>query len=211
MRPSNVNVHLGAHLAMTADLPATCQIALKEWASVLQACARGEQLVLIRKGGLIEPGSGFELVSRQFLFYPTFEHQTVGFLRPTHQRDFEDAIAKQPSDGRLCLELCGSVVSSIQSRDPTLIKRLEPVHIYNDAFLEQRLRWQPEQPLVVVVVRVFRLPSPQRLPLRSHYAGCKSWVELEQPVSLEGATPVLDDQVFDERLTAIRATLSEAS
>ena len=32
-----------------------CATALKEWATVLEAMGRGEQLVLIRKGGLIEP------------------------------------------------------------------------------------------------------------------------------------------------------------
>ena len=192
---------------MRADLPATCQIALKEWASVVQACAHGEQLVLIRKGGLIEPGSGFELVSTLFLFYPTFEHQTANFIRSPNQRYVEDALAHRSSDGQLRLELCGSVVFSTQSREPTLIKRLEPFHIYNDAFLAQRLRWQPEQPLVVAVVRVFPLPSPQRLPLVSRYAGCKSWVDLEQTVSLQGAVPALDDQAFDERLVRIQALL----
>ena len=192
---------------MSASLPATCQLALKEWASVVQACAHGEQLVLIRKGGLIEPGSGFELVSTLFLFYPTFEHQTSNFIRSPNQHYVEDALAHRSSDGQLRLELCGSVVFSTQSREPTLIKRLEPFHIYNDAFLAQRLRWQPEQPLVVAVVRVFRLPSPQRLPLVSRYAGCKSWVDLEQTVSLQGAVPALDDQAFDERLVRIQALL----
>ena len=65
-----------------AAVPGHCAVALKEWATVLEAMAKGEQLVLIRKGGLIEPGSGFELVANTFVFYPTFEHQAVSYLRP---------------------------------------------------------------------------------------------------------------------------------
>ena len=192
---------------MTPSLPSSWQVALKEWASVVAAVERGEQMVLIRKGGLIEPGSGFELVSRQFLFYPTFEHQTVNFIRPSSQRDFDEAMAHKPTDGNLQVRLYGAVEMSTEVRDPECIKRLEPFHISHDAFLAQRLRWQPEQPLVLAVVRAFRLTSPQRLPMVDRYAGCKSWVELDQPIALQGAQPVLDSRVFDERLQQIKAML----
>ncbi|MDP3722190.1 MAG: DUF1802 family protein [Candidatus Omnitrophota bacterium] len=199
-------------------LPATCQVALKEWASVLAACARGEQLVFIRKGGLIEPGSGFEFRAPHFLLYPTYEHQTVTFLRSPFQALFEEAMghlpaapgaaqAGKPADGHVTFELCGEMVYATQSRDADLLKRLEPFHIYNDAFMSQRLRWQPDQPLVIGVIRVLRLPAPVSLPLSNRYAGCKSWVELEQAVSLAGAVPVLDDAVFSERLSRIQALL----
>jgi hypothetical protein len=195
---------------MATSLPASCQIALKEWASVVQACASGEQLVLIRKGGLIEPASGFAFSSTAFLFYPTFEHQTVSFLRSPHTRYFDEALARKPSDGQVHLELVGSVAWSTRILEPALIKRLEPFHVYNDDFLTQRLRWQPDQPLAVAVVRAFRLAAPTRLPVVSRYAGCKSWVELEQAVCLEGATPVLDDQAFAERCSRIQAILDKS-
>ena len=191
-------------------LPSTCQVALKEWASVLAACARGEQLVFIRKGGLIEPGSGFEFRAPHFLLYPTYEHQTVTFLRSPFQALFEEAMSHKPADGHVTFELCGEVAYATQSRDADLLKQLEPFHIYNDAFMSQRLRWQPDQPLVIGVIRVLRLPAPVSLPLSSRYVGCKSWVDLEQPVSLAGATPVLDDATFSERLSRIQTLLKPA-
>ncbi|MBI4322818.1 MAG: DUF1802 family protein [Candidatus Omnitrophica bacterium] len=191
-------------------LPPSCQVALKEWASVLAACARGEQLVFIRKGGLIEPGGGgFEFRAPRFLLYPTYEHQTVAFLRSPFQALFEEAMGQKPADGRVAFGLCGEVVYSTQSRDADLLKRLEPFHIYNDAFMSQRLRWQPDQPLVIGVIRAWRLPAPVSLPLSSRYAGCKSWVDLEEAVSLEGATPVLDEHTFAERLSRIHAILGK--
>ena len=184
-----------------------CRTALKEWAGVVDAFLRGEQLVLIRKGGLIEPGSGFELQAEQFVFYPTFEHQTVTFIREPHRAGSEAILGRKPTDGVLRIDGYGRAVHSAQVRDPAVIKRLEPFHLYNDAFLQQRLKWQPEQPLVVVAVRAFRLPSVLELPIAPHYAGCKSWVELDTAVSLAGAAPVLDDAAFDARLRQIHALL----
>ncbi len=192
---------------MPAALPSTCQIALKEWGSVLVAMARGEQLLLIRKGGLADGTIGFELLSDTFLFYPTFEHQAVKYLRAPYSGYLDEALQQRAPAGHVRLDLAGLVVASVQSRDATVLKRLEPFHVYNDAFLAQRLQWQPDVPLVITVVRAFRLPAPQIIPVVERYAGCKSWVELEQPVSLEGATPLLDDHVFRGRLAQLHAVL----
>ena len=188
---------------MTAT-PAACQMALKEWASVLQAMERGEQLVLIRKGGLIEPGSGFEVLAEELVFYPTFEHQTVNYVRPPFAGYFDERAARRPEPGRVRFDLFGRIVHSVRTMDASVIPKLAAFHIYNDAFVTQRLKWQPDQPLMIAVVRAFRMP-PAELPVVDRYAGCKSWVELDHPVNLAGAVPVLDDAAFQERLTAIRA------
>jgi len=191
----------------TAELPSACATALKEWATVLEAMARGEQLVLIRKGGLVEPGRGFELLSPAFAFYPTFEHQAVGYLRAPYQRYFEEARQRRAPEGEVRIDLIGAAVSSVQSSDPAIVQRLEPFHIYNEAFVTQRLKWQPEEPLAIVVVRVFRLPSPQVLTVTPRYAGCKSWVDLEVPLPVAGAVPVLDEAAFQQRVQALRPLL----
>ena len=182
-----------------ARVPATCATALKEWATVVEALGKGEQLVLIRKGGLIEPGSGFELVSNSFVFYPTFEHQAVNYLRPPFARYFDEASARRLPEGQVRVDLCGVAVSSVSSRDPAVVERLRDFHVYNDAFLSQRLKWQPEQPLVIAVIRAFRLAVPHTLTVAPQYAGCKSWVALESAIPLTGATPVLDDAAFQQR------------
>lgn len=184
-----------------------CQAALKEWATVLLAIERGEQLVVIRKGGLIEPGSQFEWAARQFVCYPTFEHQAATFLRPPFDGYFDEALKRRASDGQVRFDLYGEVVDSVASADPTLVKRLEPFHIYNDAFLQQRLKWQPQQPLVIAVIRAFRLSAPQVVPVIDRYAGCKSWVDLDHPIAVEQAQPVLDDTAFHARLQTIRSML----
>ena len=188
-------------------LPAQCAVALKEWATVLEAMVRGEQLVLIRKGGLIEPGRGFDLMAPSFVFYPTFEHQAVNYLRPPYRPYFDDAAGKRAPEGQVRFDLVGLAVSSVQSKDPAIVDRLAAFHVYNEAFLSQRLKWQPDHPLTIVVIRAFRLAAPRTVPLAPRYAGCKSWVELESPIVLEGATPVLDDAAFHERLQGLTPLL----
>ncbi len=188
-------------------LPATCRMALKEWASVLMALERGEQLVLIRKGGLIEPGSGFELLSDVFVFYPTFEHQTVNFVRPAYASYLPEALARRAPEGQVRVEWCAKAVASVQSKNPAIINRLSAFHIYNDAFQTQRLKWQPDQPLAITIVRVFRLVSPQLLPVSPRYAGCKSWVELDTELSLGGAAPAMPESTFSQHRATLQTLL----
>src|SRR3954447_14252178 len=49
--------------------------ALKEWASVISVLSTGQQVVLLRKGGIVEAKRGFELLHPEFLLFPAFEHQ----------------------------------------------------------------------------------------------------------------------------------------
>ena len=193
---------------MAGTLPASGAIALKEWATVLEAMSRGEQLVLIRKGGLIEPGSGFELVTDRFVFYPTFEHQAVHYVRPEFRRYFDEALPHRAPEGQVRFDVVGVATHAVQSSDPGIVERLSPFHIYNAEFVTQRLKWQPDHPLSIVVVRAFRLAAPQVISTVPRYAGCKSWVELEAPVSFAGAHPVIDDGAFQRRAEAVQALLA---
>src|SRR3989338_7298440 len=140
-------------MATTSHIPTQCTTALKEWATVLEAMGRGEQTILVRKGGLIEPGSGFELISNAFVFYPTFEHQAVNYLREPHRAYFEQAASQRAPEGQGRIELFGLAAASWQVRDPAVLDRLREDHIYNDAFLSQRLKWQPDMPFVIAPAR----------------------------------------------------------
>ncbi len=187
-----------------------CSMALKEWATVLEATARGEQFVLIRKGGLIEPGSGFEVISPSFVFYPTFEHQAVKYLRGPYQGYFEAASHTRAPEGKVTFEIFGQAVHSLQSMDGSIIERLSPFHIYNDDFFTQRLKWQPNQPLAIVIIRAFKITPPVTIDVAAQYAGCKSWVELEESVSLGQLTPIVDDAAFAKKRREIEVLLKTA-
>ena len=44
--------------------------ALKEWELAIRALAEGTQIVLLRKGGIVEETGEFDVVSPHFLLYP---------------------------------------------------------------------------------------------------------------------------------------------
>lgn len=189
---------------------ASCTIALKEWATVLEAMNKGEQTVLIRKGGLIEPGSGFEVIARDFVFYPTFEHQAVNYLREPYRGYFELASRTRVPEGKVTFQIFGQAVHSVQTLDASIIERLAAFHCYNRDFVTQRLKWQPDQPLAIVIVRAYRMKAPVTVNVAPQYAGCKSWVELEEPVSLGELTPVQDDASFAQKCSEIKSLLKAA-
>ena len=51
--------------------------ALKEWATVVKALEQGKQTVILRKGGILETASGFNIESKKFFLFPTWEHQEI--------------------------------------------------------------------------------------------------------------------------------------
>ena len=55
--------------------------ALKEWAIICKAAEDGKQVLLFRKGGIMEYRNGFELKYKNFFLFPTFEHQSIDSIR----------------------------------------------------------------------------------------------------------------------------------
>jgi len=168
---------------------------------VIQALADGRQVLLVRKGGLVEPSEGFTFQSKEFLFYPTYEHQAISFVLPEYQAHFPRLAAERRA-GWLRVAYAGRVETVVETHDGEALKRLKDLHIYTDGLLTQRMRWQPEQPLVIGCVRIFRLQESRELPMQDAYAGCKSWVQLAESVPLEGAEPVVSDAAFEQRREA---------
>jgi len=85
------------------------------------------------------------------------------------------------------------------------LRALESRHIWNERFLTVRLNYSPYDPLYVLLLRAYALPDPHVIPMRPAYAGCRSWVTLERPLSTAGAMPALDDEAF----AAMRRALIE--
>ena len=77
--------------------------AFKEWAAVCRALASGRQDVILRKGGIVEPGGEFRLESREFLLLPTFLHQSAEQLIPEARDLLVGIDADRPPPGRIVL------------------------------------------------------------------------------------------------------------
>ncbi|MGB3682299.1 MAG: DUF1802 family protein, partial [Rubrobacteraceae bacterium] len=84
-----------------------------------------------------------------------------------------------------------------------------PHHIWTPEYAESRFKWRPKKPLTMLVLRTYLLPEVVELPYREGYGGCKSWIHLEEPVSVEGARPALDDKEFGRMISPVASLLEE--
>jgi hypothetical protein len=156
------------------DLPTT---AFKEWAVVCRALASGRQDVILRKGGISEPGGGFRLECQRFLLLPTFVHQGPEALVPEARDLLESIDHDRPPEGMVVFTHAASVRAATKITAMADLERFRSRHVWADAVVAERFhRWKDE--LHVLEVAVEPLPSPLALPWHDDYGGCKSWVTL---------------------------------
>ena len=179
--------------------------ALKEWAVVVQALGNGEQILLLRKGGIAEKTPDFVMENRSFYFFPTYEHEKIKDVKLTYQPLFEAIHQNQPSTLRITH--WAEVMEDIPVKDPGKIRKLSPYHIWTEPFIEMRLQYKPESPLHVLLLKVYRLETPKDLPMQSVYTGCKSWVTLDENIPVSSSQPVLQESTLHEKIHQIKKTL----
>src|SRR5262249_3657241 len=78
------------------------------------------------------------------------------------------------------------------------------LHVWSPQTVQARFAYRYPG-LYLLPVRVYRAAGAFDLPETPRYAGCRSWVKLDQDLPTDGATPVRDDKAFD----AVRRTLDE--
>ena len=165
--------------------------ALKEWAVLLEAMAAGRQRFLLRKGGILESSSGFQLECREFAFFPTWEHQQRDWVRPEFQGLFDRAAPAD--DSEIELRYIGRVKQVRRApEDPTALIEAQDRHIWTPEFLRMRYAYRPDLPLYEVETELWELEKPVRTALTDAMRGCRSWVELPNPVVVERARRVVD-------------------
>ena len=188
-------------------LPPVSSLALKEWAVAVNAMAMGDQIMILRKGGIHRDDKEFRVLHRKFLLYPTYEHQKPELLKDDYRQDLQTTLEEDDVDGLVTLTYWTEVTDVFELRDVETLERLAPYHIWTSPYAEKRLHWRPKHPLTVVLLRVYRLQQPQALPVLDAYVGCKSWVDLGHEVPLGHMTPVLNDGEYEQKAEAIRRTV----
>jgi hypothetical protein len=186
------------------SLPAALNVALKEWATVCSALADSRQLLLLRKGGIYESAGEFELDHRHFLLFPTYLHQNLSMLKATEHPGFQPATA-EPSRVRITTAAEVTDILPISSRPA--MDSLNDQHIWAAPLIDMRFNYKPQNPLYLLLVRAYRLAQPIDLENTPAYAGCKSWVPLEQPIATAGSVAVIDDARYQSRRQSILDSL----
>jgi hypothetical protein len=187
--------------------PTSLSIALKEWASVCNALESGRQIILLRKGGIYEAAGEFELENPQFLLFPTYLHQNLKMLKPEAHEGFE-AVGAEPSEVRI--SAAGVVSDIIQLCSRAQMDAIEDEHVWAKPLIDMRFGYKPENPLYLLLVRAYRLHQPIVVANTPSYAGCKSWVPLDEPISTGDAGAVLDDVKYEIRRKKILEAIASA-
>ena len=179
------------------------QTAFKEWAVVVDALNRGEQILILRKGGIREKRTGFQLLTDKFWLFPTQFHQQAEAVTESARRRFENRQSDQ-SDS-VMIESLAEVIDAREMDEWDRIIQLQGQHILKERVIRERFEWGQKKGLFALQVRVSRLDKPITVPLDPAYQGCLSWIELQPPMPQTGFTPVLSDQEFARRSAQFRA------
>jgi hypothetical protein len=162
--------------------------ALKEWSNVIDALGSGEQVILIRKGGIADPKFGVE--AERFYLYPTFFHQ------------------QQSEPEEVTITHWCEVVRSWRVNDLETLYRLAPLVVMSRETLETRYRFRPDQALHVIGVRTLALPHARTIRVKPEYLGCRSWVSVDDEIEVEGSLPALTETELQTRLNRVQALWS---
>src|ERR1044071_2127888 len=119
--------------------------ALKEWAVVCKALETGRQVVILRKGGILEYKQGFEVKHEKFLMFPTFEHQSKDSLQADYADSLDDVINHAPDPGITKLSSYAEAVDVREITDRAILKKLEKFHVWNETYVNARMAYNPSK------------------------------------------------------------------
>ena len=181
--------------------------ALKEWAITGEALARNRQIVLLRKGGLLDEDGHFALEHSQFWLVPTWLHQERGLVKAA-DRDLWYLTPRESDETAKIVYLRHFArVERVWKLDQSAEEALQEVpHIWSAHYLDLRFGYQPEKTLLCAALRVYIASEPIRYELRAQDLGCRSWVELGEPMEAQ-VRPAIGDDEFERQLNEISRVL----
>jgi hypothetical protein len=176
------------------------RVGFKEWALVCEALGRGEQTVLLRKGGIAEGREGFGFRHDEFFLFPTFFHEQLVKVRT--------GVAEIPAarPGEVEIRYFAKLEAQKEITDWSQAAALEALHILAEPVVRERFEYKGAG-LKVAFVRIFRLEPRWILEELPAYGGCRSWVDLPDfPVATQ-FEPVLGEEQHDEIVRRFHAII----
>ena len=167
--------------------------ALKEWATVVKALEQGTQTVILRKGGILETASGFNIESKKFFLFPTWEHQETRYVKPKFHNFLNDVLNKKPDEGFNKITSYAEILFEKDVESNDVIKDLSSFHVWSDEYIQERRNWMPEKPIKAIFLKTIKIPE-FNLSLKPEFSGCKSWIELNSNFQ-EGESALKNDEI----------------
>tara|TARA_Y100000590_G_scaffold34596_1_gene37729 strand:+ start:2720 stop:3274 length:555 start_codon:yes stop_codon:yes gene_type:complete len=179
---------------------------LKEWATVVKALEQGKQTVILRKGGILETASGFNIETEKFFLFPTWEHQETKHVKPEFHNFLNDVLNNPPDEGFNNISSFAEVLAEKDIESNETIDKLSKFHVWSDSYIQARRNWKPEKPIKAVFLKTYKIPE-MKIPLESSFQGCKSWLEINS--NFEHGKSVLTESEIQSRLEEFRSLVDE--
>ena len=185
-------------------------IGLKEWAVTSGSLGRGEQIFLLRKGGIREDGRHFKIEHEQFLLYPGLFHEEQLLLKQENQNLLEETENADFSN-EITFSVYCELVETIEISEEHQVRALDAFHIWSEDFTVKRFNWKPRHSLKLMIVRAYKLDTPITVSVTDEYGGCKSRVGLDNEINISALTPALTDAEFENQVSEIHEALASTT
>lgn len=177
--------------------------AFKEWNVIVEALGAGEQIIILRKGGISEGRGGFQVKANRFWLFPTQFHAQREKTKPDAAKWF-----RETSDAATVrLEYFAEIAEQSFLSDWEKIEALDPFHFWSEETIRERYDWSKPPGIHLLIVRIFRRESPLIMPLTPAMAGCKSWIETLADLDESPSRPVLMDAAFETKRSRVVSAL----
>jgi len=190
-------------------------IALREWAVTCDALGAGQQVLLLRTGGIHERAfagtseggvaAASKLEHREFWLVPTHLHAASERLKVSARPRFDALLKQAPPVHQARIALYATVADAIFVDDRDRLINLDPLHHFDIEYVRSRFDFRTPG-IWALTLRAWRRAEPELRPLTSAHSGCISWLRFEPPLATGGFESVLSDAEFEER----RARVSRA-
>jgi hypothetical protein len=167
-------------------------LAFKEWGYIVDALGKGKQSIIIRKGGISEDTPDFTIKGTKFLLFPTQFHQANEMIKSEWLPHLNGDQFQIGSD-KIKILYFAEIAEAKLIKDFSTLEKLDAHHAWKKEVIQERFnRW--EKSAYLLIVQIHKLFKPVEIELKPAYGGCKSWVELEENISMVGE-PIIYDPI----------------
>ncbi len=185
--------------------------AFKEWKSVCDVLERGEQTIILRKGGIAEGKQGFLWQHKEFFLFPTAFHNHREQLKNNVTVDDACFDKNENENGKIEVRLSAKIIWSADLNDLQIAQQLAPFHAWKDEVIEQRFDYSENKGIRLALLRVSRLPRPWILDERPAFGGCRSWLNFPDPsTEHQRGKAVINDADFANQQSQLEQVLKTA-
>jgi len=175
---------------------------LKEWCAVVEALGNGKQAVLLRK---------YPPARREFFLYPTYEfarrNEYLQKFQPRYHELAKQAVSSKPQRTTE-IKYYASVakVDHVEKADLPALTSMTELYIWTPEHVAEYFKDVDEA--FVWILRTYQIPEPVRIPDLGR--GAIIYANLRQPISTQGALPVISDGALESVRVQIEASISKA-